>query len=249
VTDTVIEADPRAKTPGKPGRRRPVTVNVHGGTRVQRPVGYRRAVADVCNSISVHDRRAAAYKLRSGGFTLVDIGLYLHADPELNTNPETPDGLIGGYGWQNLRNEKPPLRAENLAKAVHLDMKRGLEVADRYESLAREEFRMIETATLNSVQAGLWAKVQRGDARAAEVVVKVSERRSKLLGLDAPVQTETKMEVSGHIEGVQPVYNREFAQVMFSALKELGSIDEIPVLDVEGVEVPLEEHETAPTGD
>jgi hypothetical protein len=48
-------------------------------------------------------------------------------------------------------------------------------------------FRRLELARLDSAQAHIWPKVQQGDCEAVRAVVRISERRAKLLGLDAAV--------------------------------------------------------------
>jgi hypothetical protein len=239
MTDVVVEPDVRNKGP-RPGRMRPVTVDASGHTSIRRPVGYKRRVKEVADQVTIRERRARAYTLRVGGFSNLDIGLYLHADPALNTNKDTPDGLPGGYGWQNYRDGKPPLQGEALRISVSRDLTRGLESAAKYEALNREEYVQLEVAGLNAAQAAMWPKVLRGDTVAAERFVKLSERRAKLLGLDAPVQAEIAHEVNVHVEGVQPNYNPEYAAQMFAALQEVGAIAEppaLPVLDVVDAEV------------
>ena len=47
--------------------------------------------------------------------------------------------------------------------------------------------RETEGERLDALQLGLWGKAMTGDSRAAEVIVKVMERRAKLFGLDAPL--------------------------------------------------------------
>lgn len=44
----------------------------------------------------------------------------------------------------------------------------------------------MELERLDAVQEALWAKVEKGDSRAAEVVLKVMDQRAKLLGLNEP---------------------------------------------------------------
>jgi hypothetical protein len=113
---------------------------------------------------------------------------------------------------------------------VSRDLTRGLEQSAKYEALNREEYVQLEVASLNAAQAAMWPKVLRGDTVAVERFVKLSERRAKLLGLDAPVQAEVAHEVNVHVEGVQPDYNPEYASQMFAALREVGAIKEMPAL-------------------
>lgn len=51
---------------------------------------------------------------------------------------------------------------------------------------AVEEMRALELQRLDRLQSGLWTSAAGGDPKAAAVVLKVFERRAKLLGLDAP---------------------------------------------------------------
>ena len=50
-----------------------------------------------------------------------------------------------------------------------------------------ELLRETEGERLDALQFGLWPKAMNGDSRAAEVIVKVMERRARLFGLDAPL--------------------------------------------------------------
>jgi hypothetical protein len=242
VTDQVIVEEPDVRSKGGKGRRKHVTVDAQGGTVIRRPVGYTRRSAELASRVGQHERRARAYTLRVGGFSCLDIGYFLHADPALNTDPKSIDpetgekvGLHGGYGWQNYRDGKPALRDDALRVSVSRDLTKGIEAAAKYEALNREEYVQVEVASLNAAQAAMWPKVLRGDTVAVERFVKLSERRSKLLGLDAPVQVESKAEVSITVEGRQPDYNPQFAGVMFGALVELGALDAMPVIDTTAV--------------
>jgi hypothetical protein len=55
------------------------------------------------------------------------------------------------------------------------------------ESVA--ELRQMELARLDEIQLKLWDK--RGDPRAADTLLRLFERRSKLMGLDAPVKIDS----------------------------------------------------------
>ena len=251
MNKVVVEPDSRNPNGPRKGRSKPVTVDAQGDVSIRRPVGYTRRSAELASRVGVHERRARAYQLRTGGFSCLSIGYHLHADPELNTDPKCVDpetgekiGLKGGYGWVNYRDGKPPLRDDALRVSVSRDLTCGVESAAKYEALNREGWVQFEVAGLNAAQAAMWPKVLRGDTIAIERYVRLSERRCKLLGLDAPVQSEIKAEVAVTVEGRQPDYNPEFAGVMFGALKELGAIDQLPVIDttavpaLEAVEAP-----------
>lgn len=51
-----------------------------------------------------------------------------------------------------------------------------------------EELKAEEISRLDALLGSLWAKARGGDLQAVDRVLKISERRSKLLGLDAPVR-------------------------------------------------------------
>lgn len=51
-----------------------------------------------------------------------------------------------------------------------------------------DELRVIELRRLDKMQAGLWRKAIAGDVFAVDRVIKIMDRRAKLLGLDAPLK-------------------------------------------------------------
>jgi hypothetical protein len=54
-----------------------------------------------------------------------------------------------------------------------------------------EQLRALELLRLDELLSSLWDTAIAGDLRAVDRVLKVMERRAKLLGLDAPVKVET----------------------------------------------------------
>ena len=56
-----------------------------------------------------------------------------------------------------------------------------------------EFFRAMELERLDATTAGLWPGIQEGSAAAVSAGVRVSERRSWLLGLDEPTATRTEL--------------------------------------------------------
>jgi hypothetical protein len=76
----------------------------------------------------------------------------------------------------------------------------GLATAHRYVKAAMadaraqitaqaDELRAEELSRLDGMLAGLWPRARRGEAVAVDRVLKIGERRAKLLGLDAPTRT------------------------------------------------------------
>jgi len=63
--------------------------------------------------------------------------------------------------------------------------------ARRMLSISAEEAALVQNMRLEKMFASLQEKLDRGDSRAIEVAIKVLERQSKLMGLDAPEKTET----------------------------------------------------------
>lgn len=57
---------------------------------------------------------------------------------------------------------------------------------DRQEAAAVTELRALENARLDRLQSAWWDKALGGDDKAAQIVLRVFERRAKLNGLDQP---------------------------------------------------------------
>lgn len=53
-----------------------------------------------------------------------------------------------------------------------------------------DELRALELERLDALQMALWPRAQKGDKVAIDQVLKIMERRAKLLGLDAPAKHE-----------------------------------------------------------
>lgn len=226
MTETVVAPDPlNPKAKDRKGRRHPVTTDVQGDTRIRRPVGYKRRIREVAQRVEIHERRRQAYQLALGAFDHISIGLYLHADPSVNSRGIA---VVSGYGWRNYAEGKPPLQHEALRVTVSRDITAGLEQAAKYEKLSREQYVLREVGALDAAQAALWGQVLKGSGTAIERFVKLSERRSKLLGLDAPVQTEQKIEQTVTVQGALPEINLEFANEVFDALALMGAVTELP---------------------
>ena len=58
------------------------------------------------------------------------------------------------------------------------------------------EARNTELSRLDELHSSFYEDALKGDIKAAEVVLKTSDRRAKLLGLDAPQRTESSSEIS-----------------------------------------------------
>jgi hypothetical protein len=60
----------------------------------------------------------------------------------------------------------------------------------RVEHEGAAQLRAVEGRRLDELQASVWGKATAGDCDAIRTVLRISERRSKLLGLDAPQRVE-----------------------------------------------------------
>lgn len=68
---------------------------------------------------------------------------------------------------------------------------------------AADTVRQLELERLDGLLINMWKQVQNGNQGAVDRVLRIMERRAKLLGLDAP----TKNEISGKIEKIVIEYS------------------------------------------
>lgn len=74
--------------------------------------------------------------------------------------------------------------------AASKDVYRALEANLEAEAAAAATLRELEVQRLDRMQAAAWAKAAKGDLKAIETVLKIIDRRARLLGLDRPARTE-----------------------------------------------------------
>lgn len=63
-----------------------------------------------------------------------------------------------------------------------------------------DEVRQIEVARLDALAASLWMDAKQGNLPVIDRLLRVMERRSKLLGLDLPVQIEVTGKAGGPVQ-------------------------------------------------
>ena len=80
---------------------------------------------------------------------------------------------------------------------ARLAVKRHL---DRAEVWSAAELRKVENARLDRAQAAIWTKVLNGDLAAVHAFLRLSERRSRLNGLDAPTSITLNRDVREEME-------------------------------------------------
>ena len=79
--------------------------------------------------------------------------------------------------------------------AVHTHIKKAIQ---KYNEKLNEETEWViflENSRLDEGLKSIWAKVQSGDLKAIDTMVKIMDRRAKLLGLDQPTKTQTLQSV------------------------------------------------------
>jgi hypothetical protein len=92
----------------------------------------------------------------------------------------------GGLTWDSI--------AERMGyaypAAAHAAYKRA---AARVVHEDVEAIRAIETDRLDVIQSAVWGKALSGEINAVQTVLKIMERRSKLLGLDSPIKQQVEV--------------------------------------------------------
>jgi hypothetical protein len=107
---------------------------------------------------------------------------------------------------------------------AHADV--AAELAALRETIVTEatELRELELARLDEMNLGLWPHIQEGSAAAVSAGVRVSERRSRLLGIDAPVVTKSELTGSMGVYAEKLAAERElFGKLSLEQLEELAA--------------------------
>ena len=71
---------------------------------------------------------------------------------------------------------------------------------DRVEQHTADEMREVENQRLDRAQAAIWPRVLRGDDKAVSLYLQISDRRSRLNGLNAPTRIDLSMSVKHEME-------------------------------------------------
>jgi len=91
-------------------------------------------------------------------------------------------------------------RALGIAKQnAHRMVTKALASALREQA---DQIRVIEEERLDKIQRAAWGAAMRGDHVAINTVLRVMERRAKMLGLDAPTQTTASTVSEVHVRFV-----------------------------------------------
>ena len=146
-------------------------------------------------TIALTERQQTALSLRKSGATYRAIASHI--------------SLLPG-------NEK---YSEGLA---HADVTACLKALVSQTSLDTEEYRSLELERLDTAQLAIAKKVQAGDLQAIDRWLRISERRSALLGLDAPVRLKIEQgveaELSAFLNSLESVLPTEIYQQVLTAI-------------------------------
>lgn len=127
-------------------------------------MGQQRQTSDLLDTA---ERRQMVLSLRRAGMG------YHHAAAEVERRigkERLPAGWDARYAYKDVQRELERVRAE-------------------VEETA-QEIRQIELDRLDEMLKGLWIRARRGDEKAVDRVLKIIERRCKMLGIDAPDRVE-----------------------------------------------------------
>lgn len=122
-----------------------------------------------------------------------------------------------GHTWAEIAKLAGYNRMQSAQAAVKLAM-------DRQEHESADNLRAVELARLERLHRAWYSKALDGDKDAAGVILRTSERRCKLMGLDAPTL----------LQAVPPTMTREEAEA--ALLERLGRL---PAITHEAEEVDV----------
>jgi hypothetical protein len=79
------------------------------------------------------------------------------------------------------------------AQQAHRDIAAALDASKAERDELTDQYRELELERLDAMTLSIWPSVQKGDCEAVRTAVRLSERRCRLLGLDAEVRTRIEM--------------------------------------------------------
>jgi hypothetical protein len=99
---------------------------------------------------------------------------------------------LAGLTWEQI-GDRLQISTEAARQIVQTALDRATH--DRVEAL-----REIENARLDRAQAAIWTKVLEGDLKAVDTFLRISQRRSKMNGLDAPTKIDLGVTIKQEME-------------------------------------------------
>lgn len=117
------------------------------------------------------------------------MGKQLKVDPDvIDREVRALDLRRAGLSYQQIAKEVGWAAESSAFRAVKRALERSLKEP-------AEAVRQFESERLDDWLLKLMPAIERGEPRSIEVALKISERRSKLLGLDMPSRSEVAVEV------------------------------------------------------
>lgn len=89
---------------------------------------------------------------------------------------------LSGLDWQSIADK---LKYASRG-AAQKDVSRAVELLTKEVVTAAAELRDLELLRLDRLQAAMWQDAMNGDSQAVRAILRIMDRRAKLLGLDTP---------------------------------------------------------------
>jgi hypothetical protein len=97
--------------------------------------------------------------------------------------------------------------------------------------------RTLQLERIDTMVLGLWMRAKKGDEKAVTAVLKLEERRAKIVGSDAPTESKLRLTVTGQLNWmldiVREVLGDDAAQRVYRRIAETTSAGETPADDDE----------------
>jgi len=110
---------------------------------------------------------------------------------------------------------------------AHADIAACLKAINEQTSLDTEEYRSLELERLDTAQLAIASKVQSGDLGSIDRWLRISERRSALLGLNEPVRLKIEQglesELTNFLNSLENVLPTEIYKQVLNAIASLDS--------------------------
>jgi transposase len=96
------------------------------------------------------------------------------------------------------------LTYEQIAERLDMSKSGAIDLVNRTlnraENQAVDQMRDLEATRLDRAQAAIWTRVLEGDAKAVDTFLRISQRRAKLFGLDAPTAINLNVGIRNEME-------------------------------------------------
>ena len=107
-------------------------------------------------------------------------------------------------------------------RTVYTDVERTLDELNRRAVESLDHLRRLELERLDEATAAIYPKVKRGDVAAIDRMLKLQERRAKLLGLDVPVRQDS---LNVHVKAqVQQIGHTAPARSVLARMTKMNAV-------------------------